>query len=146
LVPFESYKEAGAPTNPMRAWRVDYTQEPPTIGQQFPLLVPALGPDGNELGGIRMPEVAVPLARYRGWNFVADPAAPRSFTNDMTGSTLPFPAAQIQRLHGSKEAYLGKVKAAAEALVDQRLLLQTEVPAIVDRAGAAWDWALAQRP
>jgi hypothetical protein len=146
LIPFESYKEAGAPTNPMRAWRVDYTQEPPTIGQPFPLLVPALGPDGNELGGVRMPEVAVPLARYRGWNFVADPAAPRSFTSDMTGSTLPFTAAQIQRLHGSKEAYSGKVKAAAEALVDQRLLLESDVPAIVDRAGAAWDWAVAQKP
>jgi hypothetical protein len=34
-----------------------------------PFLVPKVDADGNELGGIRFPEIAVPLATYSGWNF-----------------------------------------------------------------------------
>ena len=38
-------------------------------GAPLPLLVPQVDEDGNERAGIRLPEVAVPLATYTGWNF-----------------------------------------------------------------------------
>jgi hypothetical protein len=38
-------------------------------GAPLPLLVPDVDEDGNELAGIRLPEIAVPLATYTGWNF-----------------------------------------------------------------------------
>ena len=41
----------------------------------LPLLVPAVDEDGNERAGIRLPDVAVPLATYTGWNFASRPSA-----------------------------------------------------------------------
>src|SRR5262249_39654937 len=40
-----------------------------TNGTPIPLLVPQVGPDGNDLAGIVPAEVAVPVATYTGWNF-----------------------------------------------------------------------------
>ncbi len=145
MVRVEDLKTQGAPKQPQRAWRVNYTTEPPSIGKIFPLLVPALDADGNELGGIRMPEVAVPLAVYTGWNFVADPAAPKGYFNDMVGSTLPFSVAAITKRYGTRAAYQDLVKAKAAAMVGEGLLLERDVAQVVDRAGQEWDWLISSR-
>jgi hypothetical protein len=142
LVAYENVHDAEAPKQPMRSWRVDYRTEPPVLGKMFPLLVPVVGVDGNEVGGVRMPEVAVPLARYRGWNYVDAPNAPKGYVNDMVGSTLPFPRAEIEKRYGSREKYQGLVRAKAMEMVKARLLLEADVEAVVKRAGEAWDWAV----
>ena len=41
---------------------------PPEVGDQYPSLVSAVDADGNEVGGVRLPAIAVPLATYTGWN------------------------------------------------------------------------------
>lgn len=142
LVPYEEVRDAGVPKQPLRAWRVDYRSEPPVVGKVFPLLVPAIGADGNELGGVRMPEVAVPLARYRGWNFVEAENAPKGWVNDMVGSTLPMGADAVVQRYGSKEKYLGLVRESAVGMVKERLLLERDVEGVVARAGQAWDWVM----
>ena len=43
------------------------TIEPPNVGQPFSVLLPQVDADGNELAGLRSPELAVPLATYMGW-------------------------------------------------------------------------------
>src|SRR5262249_51091032 len=43
--------------------------EGPHTAHPLPLLVPQVDRDGNELSGIRLSNVAVPLATYTGWNF-----------------------------------------------------------------------------
>src|SRR5215510_11832379 len=43
--------------------------EGPHTAHPLPLLVPQVDRDGNELSGVRLPNVAVPLATYTGWNF-----------------------------------------------------------------------------
>ena len=48
-----------------------YVQGGAGAGATLPLLVPQVDVDGNEQSGIRLPEVAVPLATYTGWNFRA---------------------------------------------------------------------------
>ena len=64
------------------AYRLDYgpdwqpgilSIQPPHVGKAFPVLVPQVNADGNELGGIHLPEIAVPLATYTGWN-LRDPS------------------------------------------------------------------------
>ena len=35
----------------------------------MPFLVPSVDADGNEIGGIRLPIVSVPLATLTGWQF-----------------------------------------------------------------------------
>jgi hypothetical protein len=59
-----------------RNWRVDYgpdfpargiiANEPPKLGQPYTILVPRVNRDGNDLGGIALPDVAVPLGTLRG--------------------------------------------------------------------------------
>jgi hypothetical protein len=145
LTAYEALKDPAVPKQPMRAWRVDYKTEPPVIGKMFPLLVPTVGPDGNELGGVRMPEVAVPLAKYRGWNYVDAPNAPKGWVNDMVGSTLPLPVAEVQKRYESKVKYQNLVREKALEMVKDRLLLERDVEPVVNRAGQAWDWLISSK-
>jgi hypothetical protein len=55
------------------------------------------------------------------------------------------PRPSIEERYRSREEYLGRVAAAALALVRRRLLLPEDVPAVVERAGAHWDWRAAGR-
>ena len=70
---------------------------PATPGDLYPAFVSAVDADGNELGGLRMPDVAVPIATYTGWN-------PRHLVTGgpgqiipMQGSTLPFARTLAER-------------------------------------------------
>ena len=44
------------------------TKMPPSVGKVFGSLVPDVDSDGNEVAGITMPEISVPLAAHTGWN------------------------------------------------------------------------------
>ena len=118
------------------------TKEPPTVGEPYPALVPQIDDDGNETAGLKMPQVAVPLATYTGWN-------PRQdvFTSDtfnMVGSTLPFSKAKIIEKYGTREEYLAKAKRAINELVLRRLLLAAEADQLEKNAAAQWDWFIAR--
>ena len=73
---FPKIPSVNVPTTPHKAYRADYgpefiskgivSQEPPKVGSAFPILVPQVDADGNEIAGIRVPELAVPLATLRG--------------------------------------------------------------------------------
>jgi hypothetical protein len=120
-------------------------------GAPLPLLVPQVDADGNDIAGIRNPELGVPLATYTGWNFnrAGGEADPDQLVA-LAGSYIPFAATAEQRQangdprlsiaerYGSKEEYLQRVRAAADALVGERYLLATDVERIVERAGAHW--------
>jgi alpha/beta hydrolase family protein len=120
----------------------------------LPLLVPQVDDDGNERSGIRLPDVAVPLATYTGWNFrSASIGAPDELVS-LLGSSIPFPPTRaardkahdprraIEERYGSKDEYLSQVEKAAEALVKERYLLFDDVPRILQRAGDTWDLAV----
>lgn len=145
LVLPEALAMKGWPNQVTRAWRMDTTSEPPKLGKLFPILVPQVDANGIEMGGIAMPEVAVPIATYTGWNYAKDPNAPRGFVADMIGSTLVYPRAKAEQLYGSKGAYQEKVRAKAMELVAQRYLLASDVEKIVWRAGHAWDTLLSSK-
>ena len=149
------------PVNPKRAWRLDFgpefrtqrfaTQEPPRIGDPFPIRVPQVDADGIDTGGVKMPAVAVPLATYTGWNPRAAALGAPDQLYSMQGSFLPFPltAEQAAATHdprqpiaaryANREAYLDKVRAAGKELVTRRFLLERDVDPIVNRAGQDWD-------
>src|SRR5262249_44092007 len=46
---------------------------PRLVSTPYPALVPRTDADGNDIAGIRLPDVAVPLATYTGWNLRAVP-------------------------------------------------------------------------
>ena len=108
--------------------------------------------DGNERGGVRMPDVAVPVATYTGW----DPRHPTTGGAGqiipMEGSTFPFAAtaeerqrtgdprpARAERYQG-RDDYLARVRAAAEELVAARYLLANDVELAMEIAANRYDY------
>lgn len=127
------------------------TKEPPETRSAFPMLVPQVDQDGNELAGLRMPEVAVPLATYTGWNLFNAQSGPPGVLSSMQGSYIPFPLTRadrerskdprpsIEERYKSREEYLRRVGEAARESVQQGYLLNEDLPRILDQAGRNWD-------
>ncbi|MEN3381943.1 MAG: hypothetical protein V7608_1987 [Hyphomicrobiales bacterium] len=108
--------------------------------------VSAVDADGNELAGIRLPDIAAPLATYTGWNvYKAQPGE----LCDRDGSYIPFartkaereasgdPRPSVAERYGTRAAYVAKVKAAADDLVRERLLLSDDAARYVKDAEAS---------
>ncbi len=120
-------------------------------GAVQPLLVSQVDGDGNDVAGIRLPEVAVPLATYTGWNFRNPEIGGTSRLVGNTGSYVPFartqaerearrdPRPSIEERYPSRGDYLAKVRAVTDALVRDRYLLAEDVDATVTRAYEHWE-------
>ena len=120
--------------------------------------MPQVDADGNGVAGIRMPELAVPLATYTGWNLFNDRSGPTDVLSSMQGSYIPLPRTaadrkrandprrSIEERYHDKDQYLGLVTRAAQALVDQGFLLADDVPAVVQNAGRHWDYIASAAP
>jgi hypothetical protein len=98
-------------------------------------LVCRVDANGNEVAGIRLPDIAVPLAAYTGWNEYRPPY-PRGELADRDGSCLPFPPEKIAKLYKSRADYVAKVRAAVDQLVKDRLLLQEDADRYLEKARA----------
>jgi hypothetical protein len=127
---------------------------PPKESGVYPVLVSALDDDGNDRAGIRLPDIAVPLATYAGWNTRHESmGSPGLMTSGspLFGSTWVFPRTASERAGGndprpaideryaSKQDYLARVEAAARELVTQRYMLEEDVERCVKVAGEKWD-------
>jgi hypothetical protein len=114
------------------------TIEPPRIVGRYVVLVPRSDPDGNDLGTLLAPEVAVPLATYTGWNLRRREAGAEGMLVSLTGSYLPLARTRAERLragdprpsvaerYGSFEEYRKRFAAACANLVKQRYLLDED--------------------
>ena len=102
-------------------------------GKTYPTLVSRVDADGNEVAGIRLPDIAVPLATYTGWNEYKPPY-PKGELADRDGSYLVFPAEKIAQRYKSRADYVAKVEAAVAQLLKDRLLLQADADQYLERA------------
>jgi hypothetical protein len=121
------------------------------------LLVSRVDSDGNEMAGIRLPDISVPVATYTGWNLRSKEAGATKELVALIGSSIPFAPTKAQRMalgdprrsveerYDSKDDYLRRVRKAADDLVKDRYLLADDVAPIVARAGEVWDWVVAQK-
>ena len=125
---------------------------PPVVKltEQFPTLVSAVDADGNEVAGIRLPDISVPLATHTGWNPRHSDTGGLDETAGLNGSTIPFarsaaereandPRPAIDERYRDRADYLSRVQAATEALAAQRYLLADDVGVVVEHAMARWD-------
>jgi hypothetical protein len=131
---------------------------PATLGDVYPCLVPAVDADGNDVAGLRLPEQAVPLATFAGWN-PRDPATGgEGLIIPMQGSTLPFaatradreragdPRPSVEERYRDREDYLARVRAEADRLVAARYLLADDVSIVLDNASILWSALAAGAP
>src|SRR5580698_1296019 len=131
--------------------------EPPKVGKPFAVLVPQADVDGNDAGGVSLPELQVPLATYTGWNL----RDPRIGAGDLRlsfyGSFIPFlrtaaereksgdPRLSVAERYASREQYLGKFAEAAMKLIHERFLLPEDLPAVLERGEREWDELTGQK-
>ena len=126
------------------------TIDPPKTGKPFLTLVPQVDRDGNETSGVRMPDVSVPLGTYTGWNLRdASIGAPAEIYS-MTGGFHAFAATREARMarkdprpaiterYASKEDYMGKIKAAMDALMGDGFLLPVDRGRLEKQAEIRW--------
>jgi Alpha/beta hydrolase domain len=125
---------------------------PPKAGLPYRTYVSAIDADGNEVAGIRGPELAAPLATFTGWNPRHPEQGAAGDLMSMMGSTLTFPRTRAERersgdsrqsieeRYPSKAAYLERVREVTQKLVAARHVLAEDVEAVVERAGRRWDW------
>ena len=73
---------------------------------------------GNALGGLRLPQIAVPIARYGG---IGTPDQCR-----LEGFAVPFDGATLKKLYPTRDVYVAKVREAVTAAVKDGFLLPRE--------------------
>ncbi|MFN8526538.1 MAG: alpha/beta hydrolase domain-containing protein [Chloroflexota bacterium] len=130
---------------------------PVVEGAAYQTYVSAVDADGNETAGVRMPDVTVPLATYTGWNPRGPSTGEPGQILSMQGTTLRFaadaadreqtgdPRPSIAERYANREEYLARVRAAAEALVEQRYLLAEDLDTAVSLAAERWDYFTSDR-
>jgi len=153
------------PQQPLRAFHLNFgpdwskgivSVEPPEVGAAFVVRVPAVDTDGNVRAGIRLPDIAVPLATQAGWNYRdASIGAPARLAGEI-GSYIPFartradrerandPRLSIEERYRNRDEYVGKFAAAALDLVERGYLLQEDVADLLRHAVEHYDWATAR--
>jgi hypothetical protein len=124
------------------------TLPPRIVGTPYVALVPKTDRDGNDIAGIRVPEVAVPVATYAGWNLRAVPVGGDDGC-DAAGLQIAFAKTKAERLasgdprpsleerYATHANYVAAVARVANGLARDRLLLDEDVERYVAAAQAA---------
>lgn len=121
---------------------------PPKAGKPFRTLLPAVNADGNETSGIVLPEVAVPLGTYTGWNLRSPQVGAETMLSPLDGMFIPFaktkaereksgdPRPSLEERYPTRAEYLSRLTDAAKKLKAEGFLLEEDVTRIIERASA----------
>jgi hypothetical protein len=122
-----------------------YGEGLPIEGEAYPVLAAKVDSDGNDLAGIRLPPVAVPVGTYLGWN-LRKPGFAEGELCGTTGSFIPFASDRAARLRNgdprrslverypTHAAYVAAVRRVAQGLVTSRFLLKEDAERYVAAA------------
>lgn len=163
---FRAIPGVNFPEHLKQVYRLDFGPEahrgqidrlPPAVGEPYPNFVPAVDADGNEVAGIRLPDVSVPVATSAGWNLRHPDSGGPGQIMPQIGSNIPFPATRadraaagdprrsIEERYPSRADYLEQVRQAAEALVEQSYMLAEDLDGVVEQAAERYDAFAPQR-
>ena len=118
-------------------------QDNPANGPIYPSFVPKTDSDGNDVAGVRLPDVTVPLATYTGWALRARAQAGDGCEG--SGQYIPFaktkaermasgdPRPSIEERYPSFAQYRVRFEKAVDDLVARRLMLREDVESNVAR-------------
>ncbi len=106
-------------------------QDDPRNGPIYPSFIPKTDSDGNDIAGVRLADVTVPLATYTGWALRR--GAQANDGCEAAGQFIPFaktegdrgsdPRRSVAARYPTFAAYHGKVRRAIDDMVADRLLL-----------------------
>jgi hypothetical protein len=131
---------------------------PPILGRPFETLVPGPDGNGNDRGGIAMPELIVPLGTHTGFNTRRDSVGFPWATGRWDGSFVPFarnererhatgdPRPSLAARYADRADYETRLRAAAADVVRRGYLLEEDVDALVSGAGSLYDRIMAHDP
>ena len=114
--------------------------------------------NGNDLGGLRLPEIAVPLGTYTGWNLRRPEVGAPDKLARWSGSFVPFarpaaarraagdPRPSLAARYRSRQDYESRVEGAAGPLVEAGFLLDADALELTRGAGAFYDRLVAHDP
>jgi len=124
---------------------------PVALAESYPVLVPQVDQDGNELGGVRLPDIAVPTGTATGWGVRSAGAGGAGELCYLDGSFVPFahtkaereakgdPRLSLEERYRGTADYAAKVREAAVALEREGFLLDEDVQRLAERAtGVTW--------
>jgi len=123
----------------------------PKNGPIYPTYVPKTDADGNDLGGVRLPDVGAPLATYTGWALRS--GAQANDGCEGTGQMIPFPKTKAERLasgdprlsieerYPTADAYASAAKKAVDDLVVNRFMLPEDAQPSLARMLRLWQTA-----
>jgi hypothetical protein len=128
-------------------WRSDgiVDRQPPAVLATYRTLVPRVDADGNELGCLLPPEVAVPVATYTGWNLRSAAAGAEDQLVSLGGSYIPFcrtraereqrqdPRISVEERYAGLDNYLQKLSAVCRDMEAGGLLLPEDGERIIAR-------------
>jgi hypothetical protein len=118
-------------------------EDNPENGPIYPSYVPKVDRDGNDIAGIRLPELTVPLATYTGWGLRSG-----VWANDgceASGQYIPFEATEAERIaagdprpsveerYRSFAMYRDAVRDAIDDLVKHRFMLCEDTAGVYAR-------------
>jgi hypothetical protein len=119
---------------------------PVALKDSYRVLVPKVDADGNEVAGLRLPEVAVPTGTAAGWNVRAANAGAAGELCYLQGSFVPFaktraereankdPRPSLEERYQDRAGYVARVREAATALQRDGYLLEPDAARIIARA------------
>jgi hypothetical protein len=130
------------------------TNPPDFSGPVYPSFVSKVDHDGNEVAGIRLPDVAAPIATTTGWGlraaaFGGGPAGGNMDGCESSGQWIPFANTKAERLaagdprpsleerYKDHDGYAKEVAKEARKLEQRRLLLPADVQRYIDEAQAS---------
>lgn len=126
---------------------------PPVEGDTYACLVSAVDEDGNEVAGIRLPDISAPVATHTGWNTRAPETGAPDQQIPMQGFSRWFPLTEEQRKatgdprlslkerYNSRDEYEQLVRAEAKKLVKAGYVLRQDEELVVQNAVGRYDYA-----
>jgi hypothetical protein len=145
---------------PHQVYRMDFgprwnqgiiDREPPVLGAPYPIFVSSVDSIGNDVGGIRSVEIAVPLATYYPWLLRTGMPAATDRLVSFRGTFTPLPKTEaarrasgdsrpsIESLYGDKNRFMGRVNEAISSLIAQRFMLPEDAGVARARMSDVWE-------
>jgi hypothetical protein len=119
--------------------------QPPRIAGRYRVLAPKCDADGNDLGCLSPPEVAVSVATYTGWNLRHHSIGAENELVGLNGSYIRFPATtkdqsergdprrSLEERYGDWATYRAKLEARCREMIQARYLLDEDAEPILKR-------------